>query len=286
MREDTRSLWEQYHSEVEPWRRGRAILVTIGLGYLISQAAIAAAAISVGNIEQLLLFGIGCVLFWLLFYFIWIGVHWIRWLAGASAGASGFCWLIWGFGGSNAIMVSFGVINLLLASYFCLSPSVYFFAKHQRETVRWKETAAVGAACLLLLCSIAAALTALWAFRNEQLQEAIEFAETAGEEVYINADHDWALSHVTQRSLQQDGRERLDYFFRVSNQSLRSVREISNPRGWLRMRFHFPSHFEWDAYVIARAESQSGPAELHFLLSKSKENWEIDHMWWKYLPLP
>jgi hypothetical protein len=35
MREETRSLWEQYHSDVEPWRRGRAILVTIGCGYLI-----------------------------------------------------------------------------------------------------------------------------------------------------------------------------------------------------------------------------------------------------------
>ena len=215
--------------------------------YLISQAAIAVAAISLGAIEQLLLFCIGYVLFWLLFYFIWIGVHWIRWLAGACAGAIGFCWLIWGFGASNAIMVSFGVINLLIAGYFCLSPSVYFFAKRQRETIRWTEAAAVGAVCLLLLCSIAAALTGLWAYRNEQLQQAIEFAQTAGEEIYIKADHDWVLSHVTQRSLQHDGRERLNYFFQVSNQSLRSVREISNPHGWLQMRFHFPSRFEWDA---------------------------------------
>jgi len=152
-----------------------------------------------------------------------------------------------GFGASNAIMVSFGVINLLIAGYFCLSPSVYFFAKRQRETIRWTEAAAVGAVCLLLLCSIAAALTGLWAYRNEQLQQAIEFAQTAGEEIYIKADHDWVLSHVTQRSLQHDGRERLNYFFQVSNQSLRSVREISNPHGWLRMRFRFPSRFEWDA---------------------------------------
>ncbi len=286
MAEDSRSLWEQYHSEVEPWRRGRAVLVTIGLGYLISQAAIAVAAISLGAIEQLLLFCIGYVLFWLLFYFIWIGVHWIRWLAGACAGAIGFCWLIWGFGGSNAMMVSFGAINLLIAGYFCLSPSVYFFAKRQRETVRWTEAASVGAVCLLLLYSIAAALTALWAYRNEQLQEAIEFAQTAGEEIYLRPDRDWVLSHVTQRSLQHDGRERLNYFFQVSNQSLQSVREISNPHGWLRMRFRFPSRFEWDAYVVSRAESQNGPAELHFLLSKSEENWEIDHMWWTYLPLP
>jgi hypothetical protein len=50
--EETRSLWEQYDSEAEPWRRGRAILVAIGCGYLISQALLAATEIASGNIEQ------------------------------------------------------------------------------------------------------------------------------------------------------------------------------------------------------------------------------------------
>jgi len=51
--------------------------VTIGCGYLISQALIAAAEIASGNIEQLLVSSIGFIVFWLQFYFIWIGVHWI-----------------------------------------------------------------------------------------------------------------------------------------------------------------------------------------------------------------
>jgi hypothetical protein len=286
MAEDSRSLWEQYDSEVEPWRRGRSILATIGLGFLAFQALVVAREIALGNIERLLAFGVGCVLFWLQFYLIWIGIHWIRWLAGAWAGIIGFCWLIWGFGGSSVLMVAFGAVNLLLASYFCLSSSVYFFAKHQRETVRLIEAIAIAAVCLLLLCSISAGLLGLWALRNEQLREAIEFAETAGQEVYIRGDHGWALSHVTQRSLQRDGRVRMGYFFQQTSQGLRSVREISDSRGWIRMRVHFPSQFEWDAYVISRAESANGPAELHFVLWKSEENWEIDHMWWTYLPFP
>jgi hypothetical protein len=286
MAEDTRSLWEQYHSEVEPWRRGRAILVTIGCGYFISQALIAAAEIASGNIEQLLVSSIGFIVFWLQFYFIWIGVHWIRWLVGAWAGAIGFCWVIWGLGSSNVGMISLGAINLLIAAYFCLSPSVYFFAKRQRETVRWKEAAAIGIVCVLLLCSIVVALAGLWAFRNEQLGDAIECAETAAEQIYVNADRNWAFSHVTQQSLQHDGRARLEYFFQSANQSLRSVQQISNSRGWIRPRFYFPSQFDWDAYVICHAESQDGPAELHFVLSKAGKNWRIDHMWWSYLPLP
>jgi hypothetical protein len=63
MREETRSLWEQYHSDVEPWRRGRAILVTIGCGYLIVPGLLAAAEIAVGNIEQLLASSIGFIVF-------------------------------------------------------------------------------------------------------------------------------------------------------------------------------------------------------------------------------
>jgi hypothetical protein len=73
---------------------------------------------------------------------------------GAWAGAIGFCWVIWGLGAGNVAMVAYGAINLLIASYFCLSPSVYFFAKHQRETVRWKEAAAIALVCFLLLCSV------------------------------------------------------------------------------------------------------------------------------------
>jgi len=286
MREDTRSLWEQYHSEVEPWRRGRAILVTIGCGYLISQGLTAAGEIAVGSIEQLLTSSVGFVVFWFLFYFIWIGVHWIRWVMGAWSGAVGFCWVIWGFGANNIAMISFGAINLLIAAYFCLSPSVYFFAKRQREIVRWKEAVAAGVVCTLLLCSVAAALGGLWAVRNDQLADAIEFAEMAAEQIYVNANLDWAFSHVSQRSGQRDGRVRLERFFQITNQRLRSVEQISNSRGWVRLHFQFPFRFEWDAYVVCRAQSRDGPAELHFILWKPERNWEIDHMWWSYLALP
>jgi hypothetical protein len=129
-------------------------------------------------------------------------------------------------------------------------------------------------------------LAGLWAFRNEQLGDAIEFAETAAEQIYVKANRNWAVSHVTQRSLQANGGARLDHFFQSVSRSLRSVQQISNSHGWIQLRFHFPSQFEWDAYVVCHAESQDGPVELHFVLSKADENWRIDHMWWSYPPIP
>ena len=44
MPQDTRSLWEQFDSEVEPWRRGRAVMATIGAFYFLIPAVLCVAA--------------------------------------------------------------------------------------------------------------------------------------------------------------------------------------------------------------------------------------------------
>src|ERR1700731_824030 len=94
---ETRSLWEQLDSEVEPWRRGRMVLIVIGLLHFAFQALLFAAGIVLGDTEGLVKLATVSVLFWLQFYFIWIGVSWVRWMAGAWAGAVGFVYLIWGW---------------------------------------------------------------------------------------------------------------------------------------------------------------------------------------------
>jgi hypothetical protein len=93
------------------------------------------------------------------------------------------------------------------------------------------------------------------------------------------------LAHVTRQSLQNYGRQRLQYFFE-NTKNLGAVRQISQARGSVRLYFRFPSNFESDAYLISRAEIQNGPVELHFILWNSGSDWQVDRMWWTYLPLP
>src|SRR5438128_850834 len=126
MAEETRSLWEKLDSEVEPWRRGRSVLVLIGAFCFAIQALTLATHIILGDIERVLILASVFSLIWLQFYFIWIGVHWIRWLAGVCSGSTGFCLLIWAVRDNNAYEALAGGINLLIGTYFCLSSSVYF----------------------------------------------------------------------------------------------------------------------------------------------------------------
>jgi hypothetical protein len=286
MPQETRSLWEIYDSEVEPWRRGRMALVLIAVLNVVLEALDIASHLILGDIQRVLTVSALFILFWFQFYFIWIGVHWIRWLAAAWTGLTGFCFIIWAVGDNNAVLGFFGAINLVVAAYLSLSPSVYFFAKRQRKTVRWKEALGVAAVCFLVLCSIGAAMIGVWGFRIRQTREAAEFADIAAQHVYVDLDSDWTVLHVTQSSLQDDGSARLKFFFDDMKERLRSVHQISEPGGIVRVQFQFPTGFRWHAHVTLHAESKDGPARLHFILSKSAQDWEIEHMWWEYLPLP
>ena len=70
MREDTRSLWEQYDSEIEPWRRGRVFLIWFGALTAISDLFACAVFILSGQIETLFIFAAIRTVFWVQFYFI------------------------------------------------------------------------------------------------------------------------------------------------------------------------------------------------------------------------
>jgi hypothetical protein len=112
-----------------------------------------------------------------------------------------------------------------------------------------------------------------------------EFADVAVQHVYVEPDQDWVLAHVTEQSIKNNGRQRLQYFFE-NTKHLGAVRQISRGRGFIRLYFRFPSNFESDAHLISEAKFQNGSVELHFILWNSRNNWEIHRMWWTYLPLP
>lgn|SRR5262249_37099685 len=284
MAEEDRSLWEIYDSEVPLWRRGRTILVCIALFNFVLQVLIILGLALSGNLERIFFFGVASVIFWLLFYFIWIGVQWLRWLWGAWGVGIGFCLLIWAWRDLSGIETFFGISNMVIG--VCLfSPSVYFFARRQKEAIHWKESLLFGVACLFILCNIAAASVGFYIFRLDRERAACEFANEAAQNIYVTRDRDWAEAHVTAASLQQLGTRRLKYFFESTQAALGSVDEVSPAVGMVRLRLQFPWRFETDANLVSRAQSKRGPVALHFLLWNSGDRWQIQHMWWDYLPI-
>jgi hypothetical protein len=280
---ETRSLWEIYDSEVEPWRRGRFVLVLVAIFSAILQGVVFAAGIMMGDIQGLLVFSSICVVFWLPFYFIWIGVHWIRLLVGAVAGLSGFCSLIWGLRDSNGFLVLFGAINLLIGAYFCLSSSVYFFAKRQHENRSWLHSLIVAAVFILLLATFFLGSIGVFAYRTRLQADAIQFVAEAAEHIYTNEDRDWLLTHSTENALVELKGQNLDVFFALMNRRPGPVLQISAASGPVHLVYHFPSRFTFIGHLSADGKSAYGPFRLHFLIFNSGQAWQIERTWWEQL---
>src|SRR4051794_3465847 len=279
MTNETRSLWEVYDSEVEPWRRGRTILVLIGLFYFLVQALMFAVYTLTGFLDYAVIFAGNVVIFWFIFYLIWVGVHWLRWVCGAWNLVAGFCLIIWGWRDGVPIQTVLGVICLAIGVSFCLSSSVYFFARRQRENLRWKEALLIGAVCLLVLVSLGMGLLGLAIIHHQRASDASRFADETARHIYTDQDMEWALAHVTARSLQERGPERLRYFLGTVK-NLGKFEEISGARTNVRIGLHFPDTFTAYAESIADAQTDRGTLELHTVLLDAGHGWEIDRMWW------
>jgi hypothetical protein len=284
MAREERSLWEVYASEVEPWRRGRSILTCIAFFQFLFPGVVLATKATSGDVESVVGFGVGVVFLWILFYFIWVGIHWVRWFYGGWNGFLGFVLLIWGWRDSN-ILAAVGAAQLVVGSYLCLSPSVYAFAQRQREIVSWKEWLIFAAICLLILTSLGAAMLGLFAYRVRLNHSASIFAGHAARRIFGEPDRGWIFSHLTRHSLDRNGRSRMQEFLARTRQ-LGSLKQIMCSDGAARLRFHFPATFESEAQVICRAETDDGPVLLHFILWNLESDWEIERVWWEYLPVP
>src|SRR5688572_19215003 len=122
-------LWREVVGDPEPWRRGRLFLIVLAALTFVFQGLSLWALILRGDIERVLLFGIVSLVSWLCFYFIWIGVHWVRWLIGGWNALFGFALIIWAFRDGTAFSVVLGLYHLGMGAYLALAPAVYFFAK-------------------------------------------------------------------------------------------------------------------------------------------------------------
>ena len=276
---DTRSLWEQYDSEVEPWRRGRTVLGSIGTFYFLLQAAAFIAAVKAGNIEAVVVFSSVCAVFWLLFYFIWIGVQWIRWLAGAWCGLNGFIFLIWALTDSNGLFATIGSINLIIGAYLCFSSSVYFFAKHQQEQRSWLHSLAVGSVFVLLLLTFIAGSVGLFIYHGQLYADAVQFTDQAAEHIYTDQDPDWMFAHFSRDEISAVSPESLRAFFRDNVGRVGPVLQISTPTGPVWFTYHFPAQFVGWARMSAEGKSAFGPVRIHFDICDPGNGWRIDKTW-------
>ena len=281
MSEQTRSLWEQLDSEVEPWRRGRMALLLIGAFYLLLQAFSVYQSVKLGNLEALMGFAAFCAVFWLLFYLIWIGVNWIRWLAGAWQGLSGFCFLIWALRDGDLVLGAAGATNFLIATYFVLSPSVYFFAKRQRANRSWLHSGMVVAVFVLLSFTLLMGAVGLVGYRARAQAAATEFTLEAAQHIYGEQDREWMFAYLSPVDLAASSPESLNAFFVQNVGRLGPVLQISTPTGTVRLTYHFPTQFVFTAQLAADAKSAHGPVRIHFWISDKGDGWKIDRTWWE-----
>jgi hypothetical protein len=286
MATEERSLWELYDSETEPWRRGRLILILIAAFHLVVQIILIGTSAVAGNLERAVIFAAESVLFWLLFYFIWIGIHWIRFVWGGWNMVAGFCLLIWAWLDLSGIETVAAVTTFLTGFYLCFSPSVYFFARRQHETIRWRESILTGLACVLVLGSVGAAAIGLAVMREQWRRDASAFAAETGHRIYQDRDFQWVLAHVTAESLMAGGPDRLRLFFQNNKKQLGDFGLLEEPRTQIRLRFQPPFGFAAEGHADARAETAHGPVEVHETFQSKAGEWQIIHMWWSYLPLP
>lgn len=281
--EQPEPLWREVVGDTEPWRRGRLFLALMAIWTFASHLLLIGSQILVGRLDVLLAAAIGALVWWLLFYFIWIGVHWVRWLSAGLSGLTAFANLIWGIVYGNPVRLVDGLIALPLAAYLGLAPSVYFFAKRQKETVRWKESLIVGAVFALLLLSFGAGLVTLATYKTQLEFRARAFADRAFRQVFVDGDEEFLKKHATARLMQEAGRDRLSWFMTDRYLRVGMARDLRPARGRLHFWFRFPATVGSEGRMSAYANSEHGPVRFDARIGGARGEWQIDSIWWRYV---
>lgn len=278
-------LWrEVVIGDTEPWRRGRLFLIIYGIICLANQALILTDFVLRGLLDPLVFNATVIAIFWLQFYFIWIGVSWVRWVQAAFAGLVGFALIIWGVRDGRMFWVALGILNFGLAAYLGLAPSVYFFARYQREQRRWTDVLAVAVVFLLLLASLAAGIFGLAGYRTSRLAEAQKFADTAFREIFTEHDTQFLLDRATERLMREGGGvPGLTSFLQSTTMRAGDVREIRSSGGKLQCWYRFPFGVGTFGEVASEGVGDWGRVGLWMRIGEGGRGWEIDAVWWNYI---
>jgi len=279
-------LWRAVVGETEPWRRGRLFLILLASLTFALQCLSFWGLILGGDIQRMLGTGIFALLFWLQFYFIWIGVHWVRWLNGGWSALWGFALVIWGVRDDSPLAIGVGLYSLAAGCYLGFAPSVYFFAKRQRESFRWMESLVVAAVFLILLGSLALGAIGLLRYKAHLEQQARRFAYTAFTRIFSDHDTYFLLDNSTDRLLlENDGRALATRFMQDAHLRAGDVHDIKPAAGALRFWYSFPLDLGSEGEMRAEGVGDRGRIRMHLRLGEAGGAWKIDAIWWTYLEM-
>lgn len=275
-------LWrEVVIGDLEPWRRGRLFLILLGAFTLLLQGLGIAGLIINGRIELVPIQGIFALLFWLQFYFIWIGVHWVRWLSGGWSALYGFALIIWGFRDGSVIAGAIGVFSLVVGCYLALAPSVYFFARRQKETVRWMESLAIAGVFVVLLASLVSGVFGLMGYKAGVEREARKFADSAFQRIFAEHDTAFFLEHASDRLIKSAGsRAALTKFLQQATMQAGDVHDIERPQGSLRFWYSFPLRLSSEGPMTAAGKGDRQRIRMHLLIGDVSGDWKIHGIRW------
>jgi hypothetical protein len=273
-------LWLESIPDREPWRRGRDAIFFISLLVVLGQAALIAWSIMLGNLTMFLLAaGAGAVALALL-YFVWIGHNWPRWLVAPLYALSGFGNVIWGMVNSNGPQFLLGLAGLTIFTYLALAPSVYAFARHQRERIGLTESLVVGGIFLLVLASVGSGLFGFYVYDTDLQAQATRFVGTTFNKVFLYHDDDFLGHNLKPAERPMTPKA----FVEGLESSLGQPTWVGTPRGV------FTTHFANHAlqltgrFDIPALFGSTSPIWINIDVSRIGDGWQIDHIGWAYSP--
>ncbi len=273
-------LWLQAIPDREPWRRGRDAVCFITFFILLAEAAFLTWSIIQGNLNIFLLaVGVGAVAFLFLF-FIWIGRNWPRWILAPFFACGGFACFVWGITEGNGPLLLLGIGGLIFFSYLVLAPSVYAFARHQRERINLLEGLIVAAVFVLLMGSLGCGLYAFHSYVVGLESEAVSFAATTFNKVFVEHDGEFLQSNLKDEEREISPAQFIHRLDRELGEPL-SVGELESRFTTLAAARHLQVEGRFQFPVIY---DSYGPVWVNIQVSRIGEGWQIDHIGWSFRP--
>ncbi len=284
MKESTpQPLWREVVGDPEPWRRGRLLLGGFALLMIALQSFLLFDAISVGEIDVVLILASNAAFFWLQFYFIWIGVHWVRLLLGIWNMITGFCLLIWGWRDSNGLQAFLGIAILVVGVYLCLSPSIYFFANRQKDRRNLIESIVVGLVFFLILSLLSTGTFELFTYKARLAAEAHEFADNSFRHIFNQHDTYFLMDHMSEKLRAEGGGQlHLTQFLQDATIRAGDVVGLQPAVGTIHFQYTFPALLEARGVMATTGKASNGNAEFYLRLVQNENGWQVDAVSWSY----
>lgn len=273
--EEPESLWN--YGDPEPWRQGRAAIIWISLLVIVVQSSLVVLSFLASDVREVILRALAGSMAGLLLFLTWIGQNWVRWAVAPFFAFYGFRSLVWGIVYQRGELLLVGVGTLIIFGYLAFSPSVYAFARRQRERIRLLESLAVGAGFLLVMASLGSALLGFHMYKRSVEADAVEFAQLTFRRVFINRDPGFLESHSTQRGRHTSAVQFIAY---VDDQ-LGQCHSVG-PFGSSFRSTVDGSRLRLKGQVRTRAVFQRGGVWVKIDLSGVERDWVIDHVSWEY----